>query len=113
MVTKKRKAKERKATIIFIVCLLGVIVLITIIGILAQIAENRKPKIVPIEPETCMRAVTYTDAKTGKPMYVELADGYCVANDETYLGECSRVDSYGKCYDENNGVIKKSELIKY
>ena len=86
---------------------------VTVIGVLAQIAENRKPKIVPVEPETCMRGVVYTDTNTGKSMFVELADGYCVANDETYIGECSRVDSYGKCYDNNNKVIKKSTLIKY
>lgn len=113
--TKKQaelKAKERKATIIFLLCLAGIIALIAIIAISSQVAINNAPEPEPEpEPFECMRAVTYTDIETGKPYYVVLADGYCVDMDATYLGECSSVDKYGVCYDSQRQVIKRSELI--
>lgn len=113
MVTKKQKAKERKATIIFMACLFGIIALITIIAVLAQVAENKKPKQEPAEPQTCEGVVFYRDEETNKAMYKVLAEGYCVANEQVYLGMCSYVDAYGVCYDSSNNVVKRSALIKY
>ncbi len=113
MVTKKQKAKERKATIIFIACLFGVIALITIIAVVAQVEENKKPKEEPVEPETCLRGVFYTDEKDGKAKFQPLNDGLCVKDQDYNMGECSRVDGYGVCYDSNNNVKREATLYTY
>ena len=113
MVTKKQKAKERKATIIFITCLFGLIALITIIVVVVQVSENKKPKEEPAEPQTCEGVVFYRDEKTNKLMYKVLAEGHCVANEQVDLGVCSYVDAYGVCYDSSNNVVRRSTLIKY
>ena len=112
MKKKQQKTKERKAATIFIVCLLGIIILIAVVAISAQVAENRKPKEEPVEQESCLKGVFYTNAADGKMYFHPLADGYCV-EESNNLGECSRVDDYGACYDSNNNIIKRANLIRY